>query len=124
MSNSLKARVAAVTECRELFGKQRARELWRNLGLPMPVPTVRPDLSSERLGEFIRHCIEPATAYISFRSIRAAHQAWCELKGVPLASECALGRALRAHGYVKDNSTSRMTYAARLLAPSSAPPPQ
>jgi hypothetical protein len=122
--DSLEARIAVVSECRELFGKHRARELWRDLGLPVvrAVPASRPDTA--RLAEFIRNCVEPATAHISFRSIRAAHRSWCEREGVPLTTECALALALTAHGYVKYKAAGRMTYGARLRAPASpAPPP-
>jgi hypothetical protein len=127
LKSPLAARVAAVAECRELWGKEKARALWRELGLPIPAardPAQRLDLLVSRLPEFIAECIEPATARISFRSIRAAHQSWCEREGATLTSECRLALALTAHGYAKYKVAGRMTYGARLRAPASpAPPP-
>ena len=112
----LAARIAAVEECRKLFGKQAARALWRDLGLPMPAardrPAGRPDLISGRLDDFIHDRIEPATAFISFRSIRASQRSWCEREGTTLTSECALALALTAHGNAKYKRAGRMMYGA------------
>jgi|GEM_PF-6876043 len=118
----LAARVAAVAECRELFGKPAARRLWRVLDLPPPPRTsITPDRVPIALSDFIRDCLEPATEFISFRSISAAYLLWSQGKAATSASECALARALTAHGYAKFKSDGRMIYGARIKVP--GPPP-
>src|SRR5687768_5803749 len=81
-------RAALVAECRQLFGKRAARDLWRELGLPLPTGArlTRDSALQAGLEAFIRQSFEPAPTFLRFSAIRAAHVLWCEREGVSLPS--------------------------------------
>jgi|SRR5918996_1784705 hypothetical protein len=95
---TLDERLRIVVAAAEVFGKPRARKLWRVFGLPETGQEQR----MLNLDAFVEEMIEPAPGGIVFaRPLYQAYVAWCAARGERPASEKLFGTELPRNGVVK-----------------------
>ncbi|WP_420604747.1 BRO family protein [Methylobacterium sp.] len=110
--------VQAVREMRLLVGREAAKALWQDLGLPEAREPAReaavatPSPMDGLVADFVAECIEPATGYSreSATDLWVAFQAWAVRRGADPVSQCAFGVALRPHCPVKRMIQGRWYY--------------
>lgn len=114
---TLDERLQIVVAAAQVFGKPRAKELWRAFGLP----EIGLDQTHLDLSAFVEEMLEPAAGGIVFaRSMYNAYVAWCEARGEKPVCEKAFGIHLPRNGVMKLRKRIREYRGVQLKAAESA----
>jgi hypothetical protein len=109
--------LAIVREARMVWPRDWVRQVWRDVGLPVP-PETQEALAQDAgsLVAFLDEQVEPAPGQrLRFGVLQRRYYSWCRERRVPPVTTHVMGRVL-ATRFVRGNSNGRYYSDVRLAA--------
>jgi hypothetical protein len=118
-SSQLEIFLLLVREARSLFGDEGGRQVWRQLGLPVPeTDTIGMRQQSSPLRDFIKEMVvKDEGCEISCRTLYLAYCDWHRSKSGNLLHQVAFGRALHKAGFRSKRYNGTVYIGVRLKSP-------